>query len=144
MLVVGGWFWVGIQVECRGKAFAPIELDWSASHFCTPHPKSLSQSGRGTLNLSPSPVLGGGDEDKFTRDAPLDRTTDVWVANALASGKCGLGETPRPHFPRQRYNLLLITYYLSRKSPLQIAIMRQRDRLRKAAFLLCPLRAPSF
>jgi hypothetical protein len=39
-----------------------------ASHFCNPHPKSLSQSGRGTFN--PAPLLlfwerGLGDEGKL-------------------------------------------------------------------------------
>ncbi|OLP15670.1 hypothetical protein BST81_24875 [Leptolyngbya sp. 'hensonii'] len=28
-------------------------MNWSASHFCSPLPKSLSQNERGTLNLAP-------------------------------------------------------------------------------------------
>jgi len=46
----------------------------SASYFCNPHPKSLSQSGRGTLN--PAPLLpfwekGLGDEGQLEKwDAP--------------------------------------------------------------------------
>jgi hypothetical protein len=43
-------------------------LPTGASHFCSPHPKSLSQRGRGTLNLAPLLPFwekGLGDEGKL-------------------------------------------------------------------------------
>jgi len=46
------------------------DSSWGASNFCSPHPKSLSQKGRGTLN--PAPLLplwekGLGDEGKLAK-----------------------------------------------------------------------------
>lgn len=47
-----------------------MRKEWGASHFCNPHPKSLSQSERGTLNLAsllPSWEKGLGDEGKLAK-----------------------------------------------------------------------------
>jgi hypothetical protein len=64
--------------------FCPIEwmfCQTGASHFCSPHPKSLSQAGRGTLNPAPlRPFWAEGleDEGKFAKvGCSSARLTDI-------------------------------------------------------------------
>ena len=76
-----GWFVItrdmkiGINIAeaaavAKGNAKVFALSSGSASQFCSPHPKSLSQSGRGTLN--PAPLLpfwekGLGDEGQLAK-----------------------------------------------------------------------------